>query len=173
MSGGYFSYHQHYIDEIADEIEEVIRKEDSPRPEITKKLCVNVLEKIDETSYRMSYLNFDTYEEALDFFKSRNYEIHETDTELNKRKFIAVSSEKTYEIHEFIYQKYLDKNGKQIYYYNYSKETLNEFKKAIKILRIASVYAQRIDWLLSDDDGEEEFHQRLKEDLKNYKNETK
>ena len=26
-----------------------------------------------------------------------------------------------------------------------------------------------IDWLLSGDDGEEEFHQRLKEDLENFK----
>lgn len=130
------------------------------------------IRKIDETTYRISYLHFDTYEEALDFFKSRNYEIHETDTELNKRKFIAVSSKKTYEIHEFIYQKYLDKNGEQIYYYDYSKKTLNEFKKAVKILRTAAVYAQRIDWLLSDDDGEETFHKRLKEDLKKLQNGT-
>lgn len=46
MSGGYFTYHQHYIDEIADEIEKVIRKEEGSKPEITKELCVNVLEKL-------------------------------------------------------------------------------------------------------------------------------
>lgn len=48
----------------------------------------------------------------------------------------------------------------------FSKETLAEFKKAIHILKQAEVYAQRIDWLLSGDDGEETFHERLKEELK-------
>ena len=53
--------------------------------------------------------------------------------------------------------------------YNYSKETIKEFKKGLDILRKAYVYAQRIDWLLSADDGEESFHKRLKEDLDNLK----
>ena len=51
----------------------------------------------------------------------------------------------------------------------YSDETITEFKNGIEALRRAYVYAQRIDWLLSGDDGEEEFHQRLKEDLENFK----
>ena len=52
--------------------------------------------------------------------------------------------------------------------YGYSEETLEEFKKGLDILRKASIYAQRIDWLLSGDDGEESFHKRLKEDLEKY-----
>lgn len=47
----------------------------------------------------------------------------------------------------------------------YSDETIAKFKEAVKVLRIAEVYAQRVDWLLSGDDGEENFHERLKEDL--------
>ena len=47
----------------------------------------------------------------------------------------------------------------------YSEETISEFQKAIQALRIAEVYAQRIDWLVSDDDSEESFHRRLAEDL--------
>ena len=54
--------------------------------------------------------------------------------------------------------------------YEYSKETIKEFKKGLAILRKAYVYAQRIDWLLSGDDGEESFHERLKEELDNLKN---
>lgn len=50
-------------------------------------------------------------------------------------------------------------------YWNYSEETLDEFRTAISLLRVARVYVQRIDWLLSDDDGEETFHERLKKDL--------
>ena len=54
--------------------------------------------------------------------------------------------------------------------YEYNKETIKEFKKGLAILRKAYVYAQRIDWLLSGDDGEESFHKRLKEELDNLKN---
>jgi hypothetical protein len=49
--------------------------------------------------------------------------------------------------------------------YNLSEETIAEFKNAVEILNKAATYAQRIDWLLSGDDGEETFHKRLKEDL--------
>ena len=38
------------------------------------------------------------------------------------------------------------------------------------ILKQAEIYAQRIDWLLSGDDGEESFHERLKEELEELKN---
>jgi len=50
---------------------------------------------------------------------------------------------------------------------NFSRETLDEFRKGIEYIRKARIYAQRIDWLLSGDDGEEQFHKRLKEDLSN------
>lgn len=53
--------------------------------------------------------------------------------------------------------------------YGLSKETIKEFKKGVELLKKAQVYAQRIDYLLSGDDGEDNFHQRLKEDLANLK----
>lgn len=48
---------------------------------------------------------------------------------------------------------------------HFSNETIEEFKTALAILRQAHVYAQRIDWLVSGDDGEDSFHRRLKHDL--------
>lgn len=51
------------------------------------------------------------------------------------------------------------------YSYNFSEKTIEKFKQAKIILRIAAIYAQRIDWLVSGDDGEENFHKRLEEDL--------
>ena len=48
----------------------------------------------------------------------------------------------------------------------YNAETINEFEKAVKALKLAYVYAQRIDWLLSGDDGEDSFHIRLQAQLK-------
>jgi len=47
----------------------------------------------------------------------------------------------------------------------YTDEVLNELLKGAEILKKAYVYAQRIDWLLSGDDGEESFLRRLKEEL--------
>ena len=87
MSGGYFNYNQHFINDIAGEIEELIEKN-----------------KVKS--------------EPGDF-----------DREV------------------------------------YPKIVINEFKKAVKILRKAYVYAHRIDWFVSGDDGEDYFLQRLKEDL--------
>lgn len=49
--------------------------------------------------------------------------------------------------------------------HGYSIETIREFSNAIKALRTAYIYAQRVDWLLSYDDSEESFHERLKQDL--------
>jgi len=48
---------------------------------------------------------------------------------------------------------------------NFSEETIAEFRKGIEILKQAYIYAQRIDWLISADDGEDTFHERLKHDL--------
>lgn len=53
--------------------------------------------------------------------------------------------------------------------YSLGPETLAEFEKAVRVLREAYVYAHRIDWLLSGDDGEEAFHERLAHDLKELK----
>jgi len=49
--------------------------------------------------------------------------------------------------------------------YHFAADTMTEFKKALVIIRQAQVYAQRIDWLVSGDDGEDSFLSRLKTDL--------
>ena len=54
--------------------------------------------------------------------------------------------------------------------YRLSDKTISEFKNAVAILRRASVYAQRADWLLSGDNDEESFHDRLAEDLSEIEN---
>ena len=44
-------------------------------------------------------------------------------------------------------------------------ETVKQFKTGLLIMKMAVAYAQRIDWFLSGDDGEESFHERLKDEL--------
>lgn len=58
----------------------------------------------------------------------------------------------------------------RIYYYDYPDEVIEQFKIAVHKLREAKIYATRIDWLLSGDDGEQTFLERLKKDLENLKN---
>lgn len=50
----------------------------------------------------------------------------------------------------------------------YSTDTLSEFRTAIRYLRLAAIYAHRVDWLVAGDDLEENFHERLKNDLNEY-----
>lgn len=51
-------------------------------------------------------------------------------------------------------------------YPTYSPKEIQKFQEAVVVIRIARVYAHRVDWLVSGDDGEESFFTRLEEDLK-------
>lgn len=87
---------------------------------------------------------------------------------LNEDDLFSLDSERNfYEQEEYDYCK---KNKHSMpNRYGYSEETIGEFKKGLEILRKAAIYAQRIDWLLSGDDGESSFHERLNEELKEIK----
>lgn len=62
---------------------------------------------------------------------------------------------------------YGDKKGS-----HFDPETIAEFKRGLELLKQAHVYAQRIDWLMSGDDGEDSFHRRLKIELAKLKENT-
>ena len=50
-------------------------------------------------------------------------------------------------------------------YYEYPPEVIDKFKEAVSIIRRAGIYMHRVDWLLSGDDGDDTFLERLKKDL--------
>ena len=67
----------------------------------------------------------------------------------------------------------IERNGKEIpkeyrddwsgtNYYEYPPEVIEKFKEGVEILRKAQIYAQRIDWLVSGDDGNESFLRPIK-----------
>ena len=56
------------------------------------------------------------------------------------------------------------------YHYEYNEDVIDQFKKAAHAIRVAQIYMQRMDWLLSGDDGEEAFLRRIDEDLKKLPN---
>ena len=59
-----------------------------------------------------------------------------------------------------------EKYPEDLNHYEYNDQVIEQFKKAAEAIRIAKVYIHRIDWLLSGDDGEETFLERIDEDLK-------
>lgn len=174
MSGGYFNYKQYQIEEIADGIEDIVERETSPRPPIVKEKYLKAW---------VWHGNRGTCHPVLTTSIERErqrYKVHEDMREVTditgnekRRSFIATDYDGIrYEVFERESEHYYDDAGKEIDYYDYEPETIEEFRKAIKVLREAAVYAQRIDWLLCGDDGEETFHKRLKEELGKLKAQT-
>jgi len=64
-------------------------------------------------------------------------------------------------------EEYFEKYPEERFEIVYSESVQKIFKEGIEALKIAEIYAQRIDWFISGDDGEESLISRLKEDLDN------
>ena len=50
-------------------------------------------------------------------------------------------------------------------YPTYERKTIDIMKRAVYVLRMAYIYAKRVDWMLSGDDGEDTLVKRLQEEL--------
>lgn len=48
----------------------------------------------------------------------------------------------------------------------YTEAEIEKFQEAVYFIEKAQIYAHRIDWLLSGDDGTDSFFRRLEEELK-------
>ncbi len=55
------------------------------------------------------------------------------------------------------------------YYPKFNSKTLGIMKRAVYVLRMAYIYAQRVDWLLAGDDGEDNLEERLQMELSELK----
>ena len=64
---------------------------------------------------------------------------------------------------------YYEKYPEELNHHEYHKEVIDAFKATITSVKIAQVYVQRCDWLLSGDDGEDDFIRRLNKELKELK----
>lgn len=72
-----------------------------------------------------------------------------------------------YSIHHCYYDRYPDDAD----VLELSDETINVMKEAYRQIRIAEIYATRVDWMMSGDDSEENFRERIKEDLAEFEKE--
>ena len=168
MSGGYFDYQQYHIDDIANNIEKEIEEAAKPKPPLVWREHVSIFKKIDDWHSRCIYMGFKTYNEAVKHLKKdKAYKFVREYEKDGKRISEFMEGDKLIEVKELRYQEYEDGE----YHPEYTEETIQIFKDAVKILRKAAIYAQRIDWFLSGDDGEDNLKERLEEELKELEDE--
>ena len=163
MSGGYFDYRQYHIDDIADSIEKEIEEAAKPKPPLVWREDVSVFRKIDDWHSIGIYKGFKTYAEAVRRLKKdKAYKFVREYEKDGKKISEFMEGDMLIEVKELRWQEYEDGE----YYPEYTEETIQIFKDAVKILRKAAIYAQRIDWFLSGDDGEDNLKERLEKELK-------
>ena len=141
MSGGRFDYQQYVINDIADSIEREIRQNED---EIE---CWSA-----RREYDIPYREGDS---------EWVYTSWKDDMKFRVPQKNIIRDEAFY---------YGDEDGIPIFdkpegWSKNPPEVLEILKEGVKKLKEAAVYAQRIDWYLSGDDGEECLVRRLKEDL--------
>jgi hypothetical protein len=170
MSGGHFDYQQHHIEDIAEHLEKDIVDVEFAKEigKVKKKQLYCYLVDTDSGSKYWPYWLMEMsnrYKTRDEFVKSlrKRSDISERDG-----KFFSNDNYGRYDgryevvVYERDHEEWADGN----WYHEFEDpEILEEFKKGLKILRTAAIYAQRIDWLLSGDDGEQSFKERLKEEL--------
>lgn len=187
MSGGHFNYNQYLLREIAQKIEEDIARALKPMPEKVHDNYWTIEEKDSLGSCRSfgGYMTFDSYAEAESYLFSfgnirpaepeyasgRFFNVDDVIFQSDKR-FMKGTKEGEqipvlYAIHHVEYDRYPDDAD----VLELTDETINSLKEAYRQLRIAEIYADRVDWLLSADDDEDSYKERLREELENFEKE--
>lgn len=186
MSGGYFDRSTYTMREIADAIERDIARALQPKLEKVQEDYWTIYEKDCFGSYHSyrTYMDFDCYDDAESFLL-RDKTIVKAEQKYAERFFnaddvIFLSTTRNmsdapggeqipvlYSIHHCFYDRY----PYEADVLELSDETIKAMKEAYRQIRIAEIYATRVDWMMSGDDSEESFRERVKEDLKEFEKE--
>ena len=166
MSGGHFDYYQYHIEDIANKLERNLADIEYAKSIGTikkKEVYAHLLDTLTGRKYWPNWLleTCNRYDSVDDVVKALEkwYVIRGKDGKLYYNE-----SNASYEVVVYEGENEQWADGKWHLEIE-DPEVIEEFKKGLKILKTAAVYAQRIDWLLSGDDGEESFKERLKEEL--------
>lgn len=188
MSGGHFDYAQHAMREFCDRLEKDIARAMLPKPEKVSYDYWTVYQV--DTPYSCHYLcmdcSFDSYEEAKRFLLSRDRTASPSSKEKHgiggiigkedivfesgKHKMAGTGNRNIPVLYAIRHAQYED-YPVGTYVLEFSQDTIEKMKEAYRKVREAAVYAERMDYLLSGDDGEEDYAERLKEELKDLKKE--
>ena len=186
MSGGYFNKNTYAMREIADAIERDIARALQPKPEKVQEDYWTIYEKDCFGSYHSykDYMSFGNYEDAESFLL-RDKTIVKAEQKYADRRFfddgVIFQSTKRYmsdtpdaeqipvlySIHHCYYDLYLYEAD----VLELLDETIDAMKEAYRQIRIAEIYAERVGWMMSGDDSEECFRERIKEDLTEFEKE--
>jgi len=82
---------------------------------------------------------------------------------LSERAIIEAGREIPKEVYNRWYGRSSDDSDR--IYPTYDRKTIDIMKRAVYVLRMAYIYAKRVDWMLSGDDGEDDLVIRLQEEL--------
>ena len=181
MSGGHFDYQQSAMRNIADRIEHDIALALQPKPEKVRERYWTIFEQISLHSYRPFCIHehFDTYEQAERFLLSDKSIAKAEEMFVGKclcddgdvvfqsnERFMSTAEEENqvpvlYWIHYCDYEHYpYDANVLEL-----ECGSIEIMKEAYRQIRLAEIYATRVDWMMSGDDSEETMVERLKEDI--------
>ena len=172
--------------EIADTIERDIARALQPKPEKVQEDYWTIYEKDCFGSYHShkDFMSFGSYEDAESFLLRDKTIVKAEQKYANRRFFddgVVYQSTKRYmsdtpdgdqipvlySIHHCYYDHY-PYNADVL---ELSNETIDAMKEAYRQIRIAEIYATRVDWMMSGDDSEESFRERIKEDLEEFEKE--
>lgn len=186
MSGGYFNRNTYAMREIADAIERDIARALQPKPEKVQEDYWTIYEKDCFGSYHSykDYMSFGNYEDAESFLL-RDKTIVKAEQQYADRRFfddgVIFQSTKRYmsdtpdaeqiPVLYSICHCYYDHYLYEADVLELSDETIDAMKEAYRQIRIAEIYAERVDWMMSGDDSEECFRERIKEDLTEFEKE--
>jgi hypothetical protein len=187
MSGGHFDYQQYTLREIADTIERDIARAMAPKPPKRHEDYWTIYEMTRPFSYHSlhnAFQEFDSYDKALKYLNAmedvikvaKEYECwrlleEEVLFESTRRKmmdtFEGTEIPILYSIRHCVYDHYpYDLNVLEL-----EDKTIETMKEAYRQIRIAEIYAQRVDWMMSGDDCEDTLQRRLQEDLTKFEEE--
>ena len=186
MSGGYFDRSTYAMREIADTIERDIARALQPKPEKIHKDYWTIYEKDSIGPYHsyMSYMSFASYEDA-EFFLMTDKTIVKAEQkyadqylfiegiifQLTTRYMSGTPDAEQIPVLYSIHHCYYDHYPYETDVLELSDETINAMKEAYRQMRIAEIYATRVDWMMSGDDSEDSFRERIKEDLTKFEKE--
>ena len=186
MSGGYFDRSTYAMREIANTIERDIARALKPKPEKIQEDYWTIYEKDCFGSYHSyrTYMDFGCYDDAESFlltdktivkaeqkYSEQHFFVDGVIFQSTTRYMSGTSDGERipvlYSIHHCYYDRYPDDAD----VLELSDETINVTKEAYRQIRIAEIYATRVDWMMSGDDSEENFRERIKEDLAEFEKE--
>lgn len=167
MSGGHFGYYQYHISDITEHLERDIADIEYARDigKVKKKeICGHLLDMDGRKSYPTWFMDrisrCDDREQLIRSLK-KSGDIIEKDGKIYVENCNGPGL-----CEVVVYENESEAWADGEWHFDVEDSSvLDDMKKGLMALKVAAIYAQRIDWLLSGDDGEESFKRRLKEEL--------